>query len=106
MPGPQFPLYLMGRRLQRIYPMVPLARRQAICFGIMSYDGQVNFGLTADYDTMGDVDALAADLEASIDELAEAAGAGAEATPRGQAGRGKAPPRATRPRAAAEKTSA
>jgi diacylglycerol O-acyltransferase / wax synthase len=71
-PGPQFPLYLMGRRLERIYPMVPLARKQAVCFGIMSYDGQVNFGITADYDTMGDVDALAADLEASISELADA----------------------------------
>ncbi len=72
-PGPQFPLYLMGRRLLAIYPMVPLARRQAVCFGIMSYDGQVNFGITADYDAMGDLDSLAGDLEASIDELAKAA---------------------------------
>ena len=38
----------------------------------MSYDGQVNFGLTADYDEMGDLDSLAADLEASISELADA----------------------------------
>jgi len=35
-PGPQFPLYLLGRRLEEIFPMVPLARRQAICFGVMS----------------------------------------------------------------------
>jgi WS/DGAT/MGAT family acyltransferase len=73
-PGPQFPLYLMGRRLQAIYPMVPLARRQAVCFGIMSYDGQVNFGLTADYDAMGDLESLAADLQDSIAELEAAAG--------------------------------
>ncbi len=72
-PGPQFPLYLMGRRLLAIYPMVPLARRQAVCFGIMSYDGQVNFGLTGDYDAMRDLDSLAGDLEDSIDELAKAA---------------------------------
>ncbi len=72
-PGPQFPLFLMGRRLQAIFPMVPLARRQAVCFGIMSYDGQVNFGITADYDAMSDVDALAEDLEAAIEELAAAA---------------------------------
>ena len=74
-PGPQFSLYLMGRRLEAI-PMVPLARRQAVCFGIMSYDGQVNFGLTADYDAMGDLDALAADLADSIAELEAAAGLG------------------------------
>ena len=52
--------------------MVPLAKRQAVCFGIMSYDGQVNFGLIGDYDAMPDLDALAADLEASLAELAEA----------------------------------
>jgi WS/DGAT/MGAT family acyltransferase len=73
-PGPQFPLYLMGRRLESIVPMVPLARRQAVCFGIMSYDGQINFGLTGDYVAMEDIDSLADDLRASIDELADAAG--------------------------------
>jgi diacylglycerol O-acyltransferase / wax synthase len=73
-PGPQFPLYLLGHRLEAIFPMVPLARRQAVCFGIMSYDGQVNFGLIGDYDAMPDLDALGADLTASIDELAGAAG--------------------------------
>jgi hypothetical protein len=74
-PGPQFPLYLLGRRLGAIYPMVPLAENQSVCFGIMSYDGQVNFGLTADYDAVPDLDALADDLRHSIDELLEATGA-------------------------------
>ncbi len=74
-PGPQFPLYLLGRRLESIVPMVPLARRQAVCFGIMSYDGQVNFGLIGDYEAMADLDGLARDLSDSIDELAAAAGA-------------------------------
>ena len=72
-PGPQFPLYLMGRKLEAIYPMVPLARRQAVCFGIMSYNGEVNFGLIGDYDAVPDLDALAADLEASLKELTDAA---------------------------------
>jgi diacylglycerol O-acyltransferase len=74
-PGPQFPLYLRGRRLEAIFPMVPLAKRQAVCFGIMSYHGQVNFGLVGDYDSMADLELLAGDLEASIAELAEATGA-------------------------------
>jgi hypothetical protein len=63
----------MGHRLESVFPMVPLAKRQAVCFGIMSYDGQVNFGLTADYDAMADLDVLAADLEASLQELSAAA---------------------------------
>jgi WS/DGAT/MGAT family acyltransferase len=73
-PGPQFPLYLMGRRMERVFPMVPLAQRQAVCVGIMSYDGQVNFGLIGDYDAMSDLGDLAEDLEASLDELVDAAG--------------------------------
>ena len=72
-PGPQFPLYLLGRELEAIFPMVPLAKRQAVCFGIMSYNGQVNFGLTADYDAFGDLETLAVDLEDSLAELADLA---------------------------------
>jgi diacylglycerol O-acyltransferase / wax synthase len=71
-PGPQFPLYLLGRELQDIFPMVPLAANQAICFGIMSYNGRINFGLTADYDSSPDLNTLASDLEASIAELLDA----------------------------------
>jgi WS/DGAT/MGAT family acyltransferase len=69
-PGPQFPLYLMGRELEAVFPMVPLAKRQAVCFGIMSYNGHVNFGLIGDYDAMADIDSLAHDLSESIAELA------------------------------------
>jgi diacylglycerol O-acyltransferase len=75
-PGPQFPLFLMGRRMERVFPMVPLAKRQALCVGIMSYDGQVNFGLIGDYDAMPELEDFAEDLEASIEELIEAAGGG------------------------------
>jgi diacylglycerol O-acyltransferase / wax synthase len=73
-PGPQFPLYLMGRRMDRVFPMVPLAKNQGICVGVMSYDGQVNFGLIADYDGLPDLEDFAKDLEDSIEELVEAAG--------------------------------
>jgi len=88
-PGPQFPLYLMGRKLESVFPMVPLAKRQSVCFGIMSYNGQVNFGLTADFDTMADLDVLASDLEASLRELSAAApqGAGSSSRPRSPEGR-------------------
>jgi diacylglycerol O-acyltransferase len=68
-PGPQFPLYVLGRQMESIFPMVPLARRQALCIGIMSYNGQVNFGLIGDYDAMADLDSFALDLEAATAEV-------------------------------------
>ena len=61
-PGPQFPLFLLGRRLCRVYPQVPLAENCALGVAIMSYDGQIDFGLIADYDTIPDLDAIAAAL--------------------------------------------
>jgi WS/DGAT/MGAT family acyltransferase len=68
-PGPQFPLYVLGRKMEAIFPMVPLARRQALCIGIMSYNGTINFGLIGDYDAMADLDSFGLDLEAAIDEI-------------------------------------
>ena len=88
-PGPQFPLYLLGRELQDVFPMVPLARNQGVCFALMSYNGRVNFGLTADYDAMPDLDQLADDLQASIAELADA-------VPSAEAGKGRKPGRRKR----------
>src|ERR1019366_838163 len=74
-PGPQFPLYMLGRQLEAMFPMVPLAENTALGIAIMSYNGQLNFGLNADYDAIGDLEALADELRASIEELAAAAGA-------------------------------
>jgi diacylglycerol O-acyltransferase / wax synthase len=68
-PGPQFPLYVLGRQMESIFPMVPLARRQALCVGIMSYNGQVDFGLIGDYDAMADLDSFALDLQGAIEEV-------------------------------------
>ena len=73
-PGPQFPLYMLGRRLHAMYPMVPLAENQALGIAIMSYNGQLNFGLNADFDALPDLEALADELRASIEELVAAAG--------------------------------
>ena len=55
-PGPQFPLYLLGQELEAIYPMVPLAKNTALGIAILSYNGQLNFGLSADYDAVADLD--------------------------------------------------
>jgi WS/DGAT/MGAT family acyltransferase len=75
-PGPQVPLYLLGRRLEAFYPKVPLVLNTALGIAIMSYDGHIFFGLLGDYDALADIDALAADLDAAIAGLARAAGLG------------------------------
>jgi hypothetical protein len=85
-PGPQIPLYVQGRRLEALYPMVPLAENTALGIAIMSYDGQLNFGLSADYDALSDLDELAEDLQGSIEELLAAAAPGPR-TPGGRRGR-------------------
>ncbi len=72
-PGPQVPLYAMGARMRTMYPIVPLAKGQAVAIGITSYDGGVFYGLNADRDAMGDVDVLAAALGDALTELAELA---------------------------------
>jgi diacylglycerol O-acyltransferase len=68
-PGPQFPLYAAGARMLQMYPVVPLAKGQAVSVGLTSYDGGVYYGLNADRDAMPDVDVLAACLEDSLAEL-------------------------------------
>lgn len=68
-PGPQFPLYAGGARMLAAYPVVPLAKGQAVSVGLTSYDGGVFFGLNADRDAMTDVDVLAECLQAALAEL-------------------------------------
>lgn len=74
-PGPQFPLYLLGRELESIFPMVPLAENTALGIAILSYNGELNFGLVADFDALADVEVLADELRSAIAELATVAGA-------------------------------
>jgi diacylglycerol O-acyltransferase / wax synthase len=73
-PGPQFPLYLLGRRMLDPFPMVPLASGQAVGVALLSYDGHINFCLVGDFDLMWDLDDLAVDLEDSLADLAREAG--------------------------------
>jgi diacylglycerol O-acyltransferase / wax synthase len=73
-PGPQFALYLAGRRLLDIFPMVPLAKNQGLGIALMSYAGKINFGLVGDWDVMWDIDDFAEDIRISLEELAAAGG--------------------------------
>jgi diacylglycerol O-acyltransferase / wax synthase len=68
-PGPQRPLYLLGRRIREIYPFVPLSpQNHALSIGMLSYDGRIYFGIVGDRDTLPDLDDLAAALRESLRE--------------------------------------
>jgi diacylglycerol O-acyltransferase len=82
-PGPQIPLYVLGRELQDVFPVAFLPENHALAIAIMSYNGGTDFGLLGDYDAMDDIEMLATGLTESLGELLAAAEA-AEA--RSQAG--------------------
>jgi diacylglycerol O-acyltransferase / wax synthase len=73
-PGPQFPLYVLGRELQDLFPVAFLPENQALAVAIMSYNGSIDFGLLGDYDAMPDIEDLGEDLRESLAELVAAAG--------------------------------
>ena len=95
-PGPQFPLYLLGRELQDLFPIAFLPRDHALAIAIMSYNGGIDFGLLGDYDAMPDLDELGRDLEVALAELVDGReGRRREAAPRRRRGRPRRPPRQT-----------
>jgi diacylglycerol O-acyltransferase / wax synthase len=70
-PGPQQSLYVGDARMLSAYPVVPLARGQAVSIGLTSYDGGVYFGLNGDRDAMPDLDLLGQCLVDSLADLVE-----------------------------------
>ena len=79
-PGPPFPLYVLGRRLVELYPYVPLAAGIRVAVAIFSYEGALTFGLTGDFDGMPDLEVLGQGIRAGFDELIEHAAGSAEPT--------------------------
>ncbi|MGZ6897056.1 MAG: WS/DGAT/MGAT family O-acyltransferase [Acidimicrobiia bacterium] len=72
-PGPQFPLYLAGRRMIEAYPYVPVAGHIQMDVAIWSYCGTLYFGVTGDLDGAPDIEVLAHGIEAGFAELTKAA---------------------------------
>ena len=81
-PGPQFPLYAFGSRLEAVWPLVPLAANHGVGLAVFSYDGDLFFCLNADRDSVPDLDVLATGIRTSIEELKHLAAGGGEAKPR------------------------
>lgn len=72
-PGPRQPLYVLGRRMLEILPYVPIAVRLRTGVAVLTYCGEVTFGVTSDYDSMPEAAALARGIERGIAELVSAA---------------------------------
>jgi diacylglycerol O-acyltransferase / wax synthase len=71
-PGPQFPLYLMGHKMLSWYPYVPVGGEMAVNCAILSYDGTVYFGFSGDVHAAPDLRQLEKLVKASFTELRDA----------------------------------
>jgi diacylglycerol O-acyltransferase / wax synthase len=95
-PGPQLPLYVLGRELRDLFPIAFLPEHHALAIAIMSYNGSIDYGLLGDYDALPDIGLIAEGIEASLQELLQSArGKGSRATGRRAASAGSAESAAT-----------
>ena len=72
-PGPQFPLYVLGREMLQAIPVAFLPENHALAIAIMSYNGHINFGLLADYDAMPDVELVGNEITEGLAQLVDLA---------------------------------
>ncbi|HXP98600.1 MAG TPA: wax ester/triacylglycerol synthase family O-acyltransferase [Solirubrobacteraceae bacterium] len=72
-PGPQFPLYVLGRRMERVFPVAFLPENHALAVAIMSYAGEMNFGLLGDFDALPDIESIGESIKAELATLVELA---------------------------------
>jgi diacylglycerol O-acyltransferase len=68
-PGPQFPLYVLGRRIERVFPVAFLPENHALAVAIMSYDGEMNFGLLGDFDALPEIESIGESIKAELATL-------------------------------------
>lgn len=71
-PGPQDARYVGGAQMVSAYPVMPLAKGQALAIGLVSYTGKVCYGLNADRDSMQDLSVIAEAIPDALEELLEA----------------------------------
>jgi diacylglycerol O-acyltransferase / wax synthase len=79
-PGPQFPLYVLGREILEAYPIAFLPENHALAIAIMSYNGQMNFGLLSDFDAVPDLGEIGEGIAAELATLVALAREPAAAT--------------------------
>jgi hypothetical protein len=80
-PGPQFPLYMLGAELESLFPMVPLLDGTAIGVALFSYNGKLCWGFNGDYELVPDLRFFVKAIAASFRELARVSGVVLERVP-------------------------
>ncbi len=83
-PGPQGHLYFAGAKMVASYPVPPLVADHPLVIGVTSYDGSVCYGITADRDSVPDVDLFGICIREALDELLEVSSDGRQRAPRGR----------------------
>ena len=83
-PGPQFPMFLAGAQMLETYPVPPLHAGFSMAVGVTSYDGAVYYGISADRDSLPDIDVLGQCVRESLDELVDSASESRLRAPRGR----------------------
>ncbi len=73
-PGPQVPMYIAGAKLLAQYPIMPIAETMGVSIACTSLAGTMAFGITADWDTLPDIEYLASSMDDALTELRKAAG--------------------------------
>jgi diacylglycerol O-acyltransferase len=73
-PGPQYPLYVLGHKMLRWYPYVPVGGEMAMNCAVLSYDGRIFFGFSGEVHAAPDLHRLEDCLKVSFAELCAAAG--------------------------------
>ncbi|MDG2303200.1 MAG: wax ester/triacylglycerol synthase family O-acyltransferase [Candidatus Binatia bacterium] len=68
-PGPQFPLYMLGAKLEAMFPVVPLLDNMGLGVALMSYDGKVCWGFNADYEMIPDLSSFVRLIGESFAEI-------------------------------------
>ena len=68
-PGPSFPVYLLGARMTACYPLVPLFKNQALGVALFSYAGTLYWGFNADWDAVPDLHELVAAVDHQVEVL-------------------------------------
>src|SRR5947209_5467441 len=68
-PGPQFPLYVLGREMIEIFPVAFLPENHSLAIAIMSYTGQMNFGLLGDFDSLPELDQIRSNIAEELATL-------------------------------------
>lgn len=74
-PGPPFPIYMAGSKMDSMYPIGPVIPNQALNITVVSYLDEMCIGIIADRDRVPDVEELVADMDKALHEIMEAVGA-------------------------------